>query len=67
MATKITYATLGGDSLDDLHRSLDEAIANAPQTFSREHALHINGEHVKADTQFEDRSPIDTSILLGRF
>jgi len=67
MATKITYATLGGDSLDDLHRSLDEAIANAPQTFGREHALHINGEHVKADTQFEDRSPIDTSILLGRF
>lgn len=66
MAIKITYATLGADSLDDLHRSLDEAIASAPQSFGREHALHINGESVKADTQFEDRSPIDTSILLGR-
>ncbi len=67
MATKITYATLGGDTLDDLHRALDEAIANAPQTFGREHLLYINGELVKADAQFEDRSPIDTSILLGRF
>jgi 1-pyrroline-5-carboxylate dehydrogenase len=67
MATKITYATLGGDSLDDLHRSLDEAIAHAPQTFGQEHFLHINGEPVRADGQFDDRSPIDTSIVLGRF
>ena len=62
MATKITYATLGGDSLEDLHRELDAAIAAAPQTFGREHLLYINGKHVKADAQFDDRSPIDTSI-----
>ncbi|HKY21274.1 MAG TPA: aldehyde dehydrogenase family protein [Vicinamibacterales bacterium] len=67
MAAKITYATLGGDSLDELHRELDQAIASAPQTFGREHFLHINGETVRADAQFEDRSPIDTGILLGRF
>jgi 1-pyrroline-5-carboxylate dehydrogenase len=67
MATKITYATLGGDSLDDLHRELDAAIANAPQTFAREHLLYINGKQVKADAQFDDRSPIDTSIALGTF
>ena len=30
MATKITYATLGGEQLDDLHRELDEAIARRP-------------------------------------
>ena len=67
MATKITYATLGGEALDDLHRALDEAIARAPQTFGREHLLYINGEFVKAEKQFDDRSPIDTSILLGHF
>ena len=67
MATKITYATLGGEALDDLHRALDEAIAKAPETFGREHLLFINGEFVRADTQFDDRSPIDKSILLGRF
>jgi 1-pyrroline-5-carboxylate dehydrogenase len=67
MATKITYATLGGDSLDDLHRALDDAIGSAPQTFGREHFLYINGERVKAEKQFEDRSPVDTTLLLGRF
>ena len=67
MAAKITYATLGGEALDDLHRALDEAIAKAPETFGREHLLSINGRFVRAETQFDDRSPIDTSILLGRF
>ena len=67
MATKITYATLGGDSLEDLHKGLDEAIAKSPGTFGGEHFLHINGEPVRSERQFEDRSPIDTSILLGRF
>jgi 1-pyrroline-5-carboxylate dehydrogenase len=67
MATKITYATLGGEQLDDLHRALDEAIAKAPQTFGREYLLHINGQPVRAEQQFEDRSPIDTSILIGTF
>jgi 1-pyrroline-5-carboxylate dehydrogenase len=67
MATKITYATLGGEALDDLHRALDEAIAAAPKTFGREHLMYVNGDWVKAGTQFDDRSPIDTSIVLGRF
>src|SRR5438552_9480224 len=67
MATKITYATLGGEQLDDLHRALDDAIAKAPRTFGREYLLYINGQPVKAEQQFEDRSPIDTSILIGKF
>jgi 1-pyrroline-5-carboxylate dehydrogenase len=67
MATKITYATLGGDSLDDLHRELDAAIAAAPHTFGHEHLLYIGGARVRADAQFEDRSPIDTNIVLGQF
>jgi 1-pyrroline-5-carboxylate dehydrogenase len=67
VATKITYATLGGEQLDDLHRELDAAIGRAPQTFGREHLLYVNGEFVRAEETFEDRSPIDTSILIGRF
>ncbi len=67
MATKITYATLGGDQLDDLHRELDRAIAEAPASFGRVHSLYINGQAVKAEDQFQDRSPIDTSIILGTF
>ena len=67
MATKITYATLGGDQLDDLHRELDRAIADVPASFGRVHSLYINGQAVKAEEQFQDRSPIDTSIILGTF
>lgn len=67
MATKITYATLGGEALDDLHRELDAAIARAPSTFGVEHRMYVNGQFVSAEAQFEDRSPIDTTILLGRF
>lgn len=67
MATKITYATLGGDQLEDLHRSLDEAIARVPQTFGTEHLLYIDGKPVKALEQFEVRSPMDTGMRLGTF
>jgi 1-pyrroline-5-carboxylate dehydrogenase len=67
MTTKITYATLGGEQLEDLHRALDEAITAAPQHFGGEHPMYINGEFVKAETTFEDRSPIDTRILIGTF
>jgi 1-pyrroline-5-carboxylate dehydrogenase len=64
---KITYATLGGESLDDLHRELDKAIADAPKSFGREYLLYIDGKHLKADQRFDDRSPIDTSIVLAHF
>jgi 1-pyrroline-5-carboxylate dehydrogenase len=67
MPTKITYATLGGDALEEVHQALDDAIAGAPKTFGREHSLVINNLPVRSDTQFDDRSPIDTTVLLGRF
>lgn len=67
MATKITYATLGGEQLDDLHRALDGAIADAPAAFGREYSLYINGQAIKAERQFDDLSPIDTGILIGKF
>jgi 1-pyrroline-5-carboxylate dehydrogenase len=67
MATKITYATLGGDAVEDLHRELDTAIAQAPASFGRNHLLYLNGTWVESDGRFDDRSPIDTNIVLGHF
>src|SRR5476651_2431212 len=67
MPPKITYATLGGDELEDLHRALGDAITSAPQSFGREYFLQIDGRPVRAAGQFDDRSPIDTTILLGSF
>src|SRR5215470_15533621 len=64
---KITYATMTGDQMEDLHRELDKAIEDVRASFGRSYPLVINGRDVRATSEFEDRSPIDTRILLGRF
>ena len=64
---KITYATMTADRMEDLHRELDAAIQKVKSTFGRSYPLMIGGREVKASSEFEDRSPIDTRILLGRF
>jgi 1-pyrroline-5-carboxylate dehydrogenase len=64
---KITYATMSGDQLDDLHRELDVAIDRVKATFGQSHPLVIGGRDVRAESEFDDRSPIDTRILLGTF
>jgi 1-pyrroline-5-carboxylate dehydrogenase len=65
--TKITYATMSGDRLEDLHRELDRAIDRVAGDFGRSHPLVIGGREVRSPSEFEVRSPIDTRILLGRF
>ena len=64
---KITYATMSADQMDDLHRELDAAIDAVKSTFGRSYPLVIGGRDVRATSEFDDRSPIDTRILLGTF
>src|SRR5919199_6550135 len=64
---KITYATMTADRMEDLHRELDAAIEKVKSTFGRTYPLMIGGREVKASSEFDDRSPIDTRILLGKF
>src|ERR1700730_7766792 len=65
--TKITYATMTADRMEDLHRELDRAIEQVKSIFGGSYPLVIGGEEVRSSSEFEDRSPIDTRILLGRF
>ena len=65
--TKITYATMTADRMEDLHRELDAAIERVTSTFGRSYPLIIGGREVRAPSEFDDRSPIDTRILLGKF
>src|SRR3984893_12313497 len=65
--TKITYATMSADRMGELHRELDLAIERVKSAFGRSYPLLIGGREEKASGEFEDRSPIDTRILLGRF
>src|SRR6516225_1987558 len=64
---KITYATMTADRMEDLHRELDVAIEQVKTTFGKSYPLVIGGREVRAASEFDDRSPIDTRILLGRF
>src|ERR1041384_2378690 len=65
--TKITYATMTADRMEDLHRELDAAIEAVKSSFGRSYPLIIGGREARAAGEFEDRSPIDTRILLGKF
>jgi 1-pyrroline-5-carboxylate dehydrogenase len=65
---KVTYATMSADQMSDLQRDLDAAIDQVKKGFGRTHPNYIDGRPVEgAGGTFEDRSPIDTRILIGRF
>ena len=66
-ATKITYTSAAGD-LDQFHRLFDEALARVRAAAGASYPNLIGGEPVAgAGEPLDDRSPIDTSLLLGRF
>ena len=64
---KITYTSASGD-LDAFHRLFDVALAAVRAAAGKRHPFYIAGRAV--DTTAEplvDRSPIDTSLVLGTF
>ena len=66
-ATKITYTSTTGD-LDDFHRRFDAALAKVRAAAGATYPNLIGGQPVAgAGEPLDDRSPIDTSLLLGRF
>jgi 1-pyrroline-5-carboxylate dehydrogenase len=65
--TKVTYATMMADRMDDLHRELDRAVATVRTRFGGTFPMYIAGAPVEAAEQFEDRSPVDSRIVIGRF
>ena len=66
-ATKITYTSAAGD-LDQFHRLFDEALDRVRAAAGGSYPNMIGGEPVAgAGEPLDDRSPIDTSFLLGRF
>jgi 1-pyrroline-5-carboxylate dehydrogenase len=64
---KITYATMTADRMEDLHRELDVAIERVKTRFGRSYPMMIGGREVRGSSEFDDRSPIDTRILIGKF
>jgi 1-pyrroline-5-carboxylate dehydrogenase len=65
--TKFTYATMDAGQIEEVHRELDAAIEKVRESFGQSHPMYINGREERGKEVFDDRSPIDTNILLGRF
>ncbi len=63
---RLTHSALLNPSRE-LHEQFEAAANEVRSNLGEEHAMLIAGEDVRADGQFESRSPIDTDWLLGRF
>jgi len=65
MSSKITYVTLFAD--ESIHPAYEKALSELQQELGRTHPMYIGGREVSAGSTFEKTSPIDTSIVVGRF
>ena len=66
-APKITYTSASGD-LEEFHHRFDTALAQVRRSAGEPHPFYIDGKPVQTDQLLlVDRSPIDTSVVLGRF
>jgi 1-pyrroline-5-carboxylate dehydrogenase len=65
--SKITYTTASGD-LEEFHRRFDAALNELRSAAGRHYSCFIEGKAVDpAGVPLDDRSPIDTGLLLARF
>jgi len=63
---RITYATMKADN-EDLQAAYDEGIETARSWLGQEHPHYVNGEPREGESLFEERSPIDHDVVIGRF
>jgi 1-pyrroline-5-carboxylate dehydrogenase len=63
---KITYATLSADN-EELQASFDAAVLRVRGELGRSYPMLIGAEERQGTQEFEDRSPIDTQIVVSRF
>lgn len=65
---KITYTTMSVGQKESFDKAYDSAVRTIMDDLGREYPCFINGRAVTSELgTFEDRSPDDTRILLGRF
>ncbi len=61
---KLTYATMFNPP-EELHTRYDAALAQQKANLGQEFAMFINGQEVLAGEKFEDRTPINTEVVLA--
>lgn len=66
MALKITYSTMSADN-EELNQAYDEAVARIRPNLGKDHPFFINGAEHYTEDKYEERSPIDSDIVVGRY
>jgi 1-pyrroline-5-carboxylate dehydrogenase len=64
MTFKLTYATMF-DPPAELHTRFDQALAKVKAGLGKEYGLLIDGKEVFTAEKIEDRTPIDTNVVLA--
>ena len=63
---RLTYATMYNPP-EELHTNFEAEVNKIKANLGREFPMYINGQDVYADEKFDNRSPVDTDMLLGIF
>ncbi|MFM8944080.1 MAG: aldehyde dehydrogenase family protein [Actinomycetota bacterium] len=63
---RVTYATMSAEN-EELQRRFDEAAARVRSELGKDHPIVVNGEERWNDDRYEERSPIDDDVVIGRF
>ncbi|HIE22050.1 MAG TPA: aldehyde dehydrogenase family protein [Acidimicrobiia bacterium] len=66
MALKITYATMSAEN-EELNTAYEKAVADVKSRLGQTHGVIVNGEHRTDRDLYEERSPIDHEIIVGRY
>jgi 1-pyrroline-5-carboxylate dehydrogenase len=63
---KLTYATMFNPP-EELHTRFEQALVKVKADLGKEYPMIIDGKDRYAAEKFEDRSPVDTDVVLGVF
>ena len=66
MAMKITYSTMSADN-EELHTAYEAGIEAAKAMLGKTHPFYVDGEARTTENTYEERSPIDSDIVIGRY
>ena len=63
---KLTYATMFNPP-EELHTKFEDALIKVKAGLGQEYGMIINGKDVFTPEKFEDRTPVNTDVVLGVF
>ena len=63
---RVTYATMSADN-EELQAKYDEAAERMKGELGKEYPFIVNGEERWTDEKYEEPSPIDSDLIIGRF